>query len=285
MQSCIGAVTLTSKQAQSLQVEPRSRISPQMERCSLLLSANESFASAEKDIEVLTGMKVSHSTQHRRARNNSVAWGQAVDPVSELSLDGGKVRLRTAKGEESQWRDYKAVALHGSSCGARFQDNEGLADWVGQQPLADEVSVVGDGHPGIWNLAAECVGDGQRREVLDWYHLVENLHKVGGSNQRLAEVREHLWRGEVSDARTAFADWDAKPAANFVSYLERHCQRLPNYAQRQTQGLVIGSGEVESTIKRLASRIKISGAQWLPESVNPMLRLRCAYLNGTLAAA
>lgn len=285
MQSCIGAVTLTSKQAKSLKVKPRSRISPQMERCSLLLSANESFASAEKDIEVLTGMKLSHSSHHRRARDNSVAWSQAVDPVRELSLDGGKVRLRTAKGEESQWRDYKAVALHGSCCGARFQDNEDLAHWVGQQPLADEVSVVGDGHPGIWNLAAECVDDGQRREVLDWYHLMENLHRVGGSNQRLAEVKEQLWRGEVDDARAAFGDWQAQPAANFVSYLERHRLRLPNYAQRQAEGLVIGSGEVESTIKRLASRIKISGAQWLSESVNPMLRLRCAYLNGNLTAA
>jgi hypothetical protein len=95
-------------------------------------------------------------------------------------------------------------------------------------------------------------------------------------------VREQLWHGEVSEAQEAFLGWEAKPAANFVSYLERHRQRLPNYAQRQADGRVIGSGEVESTIKRLGSRIKISGAQWLPESVNPMLRLRCAYLNRLL---
>jgi hypothetical protein len=268
-----------------LKVKARSRISAHLEHCSLLLSANESFANAEKDIEVLTGMKVSHSTHHRRARENSLTWGNAVASTSALSLDGGKVRLRTAKGEESQWRDYKAVALHGSLCSARFQENEDLARWVAQQPLAAQVSVLGDGHPGIWNLAAECVDDSQRCEVLDWYHLMENLHRVGGSNQRLAEVREQLWRGEVDAAQLAFADWQAPQAANFVSYLERHRQRLPNYAQRQAEGLAIGSGEVESTIKRIGSRIKISGAQWLPESVNPMLRLRCAYLNGLLNAA
>lgn len=283
MQSCVGAVTITSKQAKLLEVKPRSRLSPQMERCSLLLSANESFANAETDMEVLTGMKLSHSTHHRRARDNSLGWGQAVETVNELSLDGGKVRLRTPEGEESHWRDYKAVALHGSLCSARFQSNDDLAQWVSQQPLADEVSVVGDGHPGVWNLAADCVDDERRCEVLDWYHLMENLHQVGGSNQRLAEVREQLWHGEVSEAQEAFLDWEAKPAANFVSYLERHRQRLPNYAQRQADGQVIGSGEVESTIKQLGSRIKISGAQWSLESVNPILRLRCAYLNRLLA--
>jgi len=30
-------------------------------------------------------------------------------------------------------------------------------------------------------------------------------------------------------------------------------------------------------------RLQISGAKWNLESVNPMLQLRCAYLNGQLA--
>ena len=276
-------MTLTHRQAQCLKLKPRTRLSPQLERCSLLLSANESFANAQEDIEVLTGMKLSHSSHHRRARGNSLPWGEASEPVRELSLDGGKVRLRTPKGEKSQWRDYKAVALHGSCCSGRFQENADLAQWVAQQPLAEEVSVVGDGHPGVWNLAAECVDDQRRCEVLDWYHLMENLHRVGGSNQRLAQVREHLWRGRVSDAQASLSDWDAKAVSNFTQYLERHRHRLPNYAQRQIKGQVIGSGEVESTIKQLGSRIKIAGAQWCANSVNSILRLRCAYLNRQIA--
>ncbi|WP_281166979.1 hypothetical protein [Baaleninema simplex] len=40
-----------------------------------------------------------------------------------MSVDGGKVRLRTPKGQESLWRDYKAIALHGQVCAAVFQDN------------------------------------------------------------------------------------------------------------------------------------------------------------------
>jgi hypothetical protein len=44
-------------------------------------------------------------------------------------------------------------------------------------------------------------------------------------------------------------------------------------------GLGIGSGPVESTVKRIGTRLKLSGAQWSPQYVSQMLRLRCAYLN------
>ncbi|MGF1938126.1 MAG: ISKra4 family transposase, partial [Nostoc sp. ChiQUE02] len=40
---------------------------------------------------------------------------------------------------------------------------------------------------------------------------------------------------------------------------------------------------VESAIKQIGLRIKISGAQWNIESVNHILSVRCAYLNGLLA--
>lgn len=200
-----------------------------------------------------------------------------------MSLDGGKVRLRTPKGQESQWRDYKAVTLHGHCCEATFQDNAKLSAWVRQQPLAEVVTVVGDGHPGVWNLAGDCVAQSQRLEILDWYHLMENLHQVGGSAQRLQTVREHLWQGRAESVPAEFAQWRPHAVVKFLNYIETHAHRLPDYAQRSQQGQVIGSGGVESTIKRLGLRMKISGAQWNPKNVNAMLRLRCAYLNRELA--
>jgi hypothetical protein len=45
----------------------------------------------------------------------------------------------------------------------------------------------------------------------------------------------------------------------------------------------IGSGAVESAVKQIGRRLKISGAQWKSESVSQMLQLRCAYLNGEFA--
>jgi len=267
-------------------VKPRTRVSPHLEHCALRLSANESFAHAERDLEVLTGLKLSRTSQNRRAKGATLEPALAEKPVQAMSIDGGKVRLRdSAATSASRWRDYKVAALHGECVAATFQDNARLVAWVKQQPRAKPVSCLGDGHPGIWNLAADCFPDSARDEVLDWFHLMENLHRVGGSNRRLASVRHHLWHGRVDAAQAAFDDWEAPEVTRFRDYLNQHRARLPDYAARQAADLPIGSGTVESAVKQIGARLKLAGARWLPSSVNPMLRLRSAYLNGNLNLA
>jgi hypothetical protein len=62
----------------------------------------------------LTGIAVSHSTQQRlvhRYAFEELPSNPEVE-VEEMSIDGGKVRLRTAKGKALIWRDYKAVSFH-----------------------------------------------------------------------------------------------------------------------------------------------------------------------------
>ncbi|MBU6230238.1 MAG: ISKra4 family transposase, partial [Cyanobacteria bacterium REEB459] len=41
---------------------------------------------------------------------------------------------------------------------------------------------------------------------------------------------------------------------------------------------------VESTIKQIGRRVKISGAQWKEDNVPQVLRQRCAYLNGRFSS-
>lgn len=95
-------------------------------------------------------------------------------------------------GARGEWRDYQAVSLHGNICGAYFQENEQLLRWVNRQRLASVVTCLGDGHDGVWNLIGGIIPKSCRREVLDWYHLVENLYWVGGSLKRLQKVKELL---------------------------------------------------------------------------------------------
>lgn len=97
--------------------------SPYLVKCCLLLSANESYARAAQDIKVLTGIAVPHGTQQRLVHRQTFELPQATASVTEMSVDGGKVRLRTPQGEPCEWRDYKAVNLHGIAVGAFFQDN------------------------------------------------------------------------------------------------------------------------------------------------------------------
>ena len=87
---------------------------------------------------------------------------------------------------------------------------------ISPQPLSKTITCLGDGHDGVWNIVEQIGSKHQRREILDWYHLMENLHKVGGSNQRLRQARNYLWYGLVEDAISLFDELDQKQAKNFV---------------------------------------------------------------------
>ena len=78
-------------------IEPGTRHSPLLEKCCLLLSANESYQNAEKDLLLLTGLKVGHSTHHRKVIQKESPLPDIKQGLSELSIDGGKVRLRAKK--------------------------------------------------------------------------------------------------------------------------------------------------------------------------------------------
>jgi hypothetical protein len=284
VKSVVGKVTLTDRQAKILGLKPYSQLSPLFEKNCLLLSGNESFQDSEKDIEALTGIKVSHSTLQRLVHRQEFEEPTALQGVSEVSIDGGKVRLRShLPGMESYWRDYKAVRLQGIYYGTFFQDNLSLIDWVNSQRLLSPLVCLGDGHDGVWNLFAEIGFPAIRQEILDWYHLKENLYKVGGSLKRLKAAETFLWQGQIESAIALFADFLKKPAQNFINYLKKHYHRIVNYEYFSQSGLCsIGSGAVESAVKQIGKRLKISGAQWKLENVAKMLQLRSAYLNGQL---
>lgn len=284
IKSLVGSLPIHEQQAERLHLKPHTRLSGLLEKACLQLSAKESFQSAEADIEMLTGITVGHSTQQRLVQRQTFELPEAKQPLTEVSIDGGKVRLRNLKDSESAWRDYKAVRLGGIYYGGFFQDNLALIDSVCCQPLMHPLVCLGDGHDGVWNLFREIAPTSERWEILDWYHLKENLYKVGGSLKRLTQAEALLWQGKTDEARTLFNDCHRKQARNFESYLDKHHTRIVNYAYYQAEQLCsIGSGAVESAVKQIDRRLQISGAKWNVESVNPMLQLRCAYLNGQLA--
>ncbi len=85
-----------------MQVKARSRLSPQLEKCCLLVNASESYARTAANVEELTGIKISHSSQQRLVQKQEFPEVVMTESVEEMSLDGGKVRLRTEKGKHSE---------------------------------------------------------------------------------------------------------------------------------------------------------------------------------------
>lgn len=241
---------------------------------------------AAQDVARYTGISISAKTQQRLVHRYQFEEQTCNETVSEISLDGGKVRLRTEnKGEACIWRDYKALCIHTQARVAWFQENETLVEWVNRQPLDQLITCVGDGHSGIWNLMGKFNPQGETREILDWFHLVENLYKVGGSNRRIYQAKKFLWQGKVDETLALFSPLQKKQARNFCAYLENHRHRIINYDYYQSEEIcAIASGAVESTVKQIDRRLKISGAQWNLENVPQVLRHRCAYLNNTIFA-
>ena len=67
------------------------RLSPNLEKCCLLLVGNESFANAERDLKMLTGINVPHSTQHRLLERYKLPEPETTEKVEALSIDGGNI--------------------------------------------------------------------------------------------------------------------------------------------------------------------------------------------------
>jgi hypothetical protein len=277
-------LSISEQQGQRLGVKAYTRWSPYLEKCCLLVSANESYERTAEDVEVLTGVHVSGSTQQRLVHRQDFEPETVDCGIKEMSIDGGKVRLRTPLGQPSEWRDYKGVNLHQCAVSAFFRDNAALVAWVNQQPLASPLVCLGDGHDGIWNLFGQIGPPPERLEILDWYHLIENLGKVGGSKRRLDAVETRLWQGDVEEAVKLFDGWQHEHVKQFIAYLNKHRHRIVNYSYYQAEGISIGSGEIESSLKQMGRRVKISGAQWNPNNVPQVLLHRCAYLNGRFSA-
>jgi hypothetical protein len=242
--------------------------------------ANTSYQQSAEDIQELMGIKVGHSTLHRLVQRVELPMAETEIPSEGVSVDGGKICIRGEE-ERGEWRDYKLVSLHGGLCEAFFQEPERLEQWSKTVPLAPILTCLGDGHPGVWNVMRSFGGEQVviKREVLDWYHLKENLYKIGGSLKRLEMVENYLWQGWVEQSIKELEKLKGKLAVNFRAYLERHRSRIPCYSEYQRLGITIGSGDVESRIKQVGARVKRPGARWEKENVRKILRLRCAYLN------
>lgn len=281
--SPLGVLPIREAQAQRLGLAAYQQLSPMLEKCALRLSANQSYQKAEEELAVQMGIRVSHSTLQRLVQRTELEMPTTKQKVTQLSIDGGKVRVRHQhKGQASEWLEYKSIRLEVLYYGAAFQNNLLLSDWVNTQALCHPVVCLGDGQDGVWNLSNTVSCPQGCLEILDWYHLQENLYKIGGSMQRLRQAETYLWQGQVEPAIRLFEDCKLEQARKFRQYLNHHRERIINYSYFQTEGIPIGSGAVESSIKQIDSRMKLPGAQWKRENIPQALSVRCAYLNGLL---
>ena len=99
-----------------------------------------------------------------------------------------------------------------------------------------------------------------------------------GSARESAPNRSSAKTPDRMSSRSANA---AEEIEKLITYLDNQRDRL-GYDRCKEEGLPIGSGGIESANKYIShARLKRSGAWWVIENGNNMLRLRCAMYNGT----
>jgi hypothetical protein len=135
-----------------------------------------------------------------------------------MRLPCGANQNQDATGEIIKLWDYKAHTTE-----LYFDNNQCLIDYVNSQPLTTPLICLGDGHDGVWNLVKEFATPETRREILDWYHLKENLYKVGGSLQRLKQAEALLWLGQVAAAADKFTDCQKKAGQKLLRLSPTTC--------------------------------------------------------------
>lgn len=163
---------------------------------------------------------------------------------------------------------------------------------------ADQVLFVADGAHWIWNRVGTLIKalrlDPQRvHQLIDFYHAVEHLGKVaalrtgGSAKERRAWVRKHrrlLLKGQVEQVvaavRALCQGRHSKAVTTERNYFVRNRQRMA-YAMMKTLHLPLGSGAVESAIRRVVNlRLKGPCIFWYRENAGKMLMLRSYYKAG-----
>jgi hypothetical protein len=159
-----------------------------------------------------------------------------------------------------------------------------------QWTAAAKTQVLGDGAVWIWNLADEYLLP--KFMTTDWYHAADHLHAAAQSyhpdKPRTASrwynaAETLLFQGhaeQIASMLTQQADRlpaQADSLRSHATYFENNRRRM-NYMQNRENGLLIGSGTVESEAKQFKARFCGPGMRWSRAGINRLLPIRAAVM-------
>lgn len=167
---------------------------------------------------------------------------------------------------------------------------------------AQSVTFVADGATWIWDRIEKIVELAKLEEtkiyqVLDNCHAGHHVSLALAAQGHTAEDRKRLYRlyrsmlrdgkwKQIIDELTDFGERDMtlkenKDLATEIAYLRKHGEagRL-NYPQFAELGIPLGSGSIESNIRRVINlRLKSNAMFWLEENAEAMLAVRASVIS------
>jgi hypothetical protein len=150
-----------------------------------------------------------------------------------------------------------------------------------------QLTILGDGAPWIWNLAA--VHFPEATQIVDLFHAREHVHELANLAARLLAGHRDQWlaarlaeldNGDIGALLAAgrelkFLGSLARDRDKALHYFETNQPRM-RYARYRSLGLFVGSGVVEAGCKSvIGQRLKLSGMRWTEPGATGILTLRC----------
>lgn len=236
-------------------------------------------------------------------------------PMLVVGADGAHMPTRPTGGRKKnekrgpgRWQEAKGFRLYLVGDKGRtvqiaswhqIQDAEAfrkdLALVAGRIPQDQvRVALLADGAEWLWPSMTACFPTG--RPILDFFHCAEHIHDVAKAQFGEGELKAKQWAelilsmlsySEMDEVLSILREMDPRQGEagekirKLGGYLEKNRERI-HYETDKEDGYPIGSGGIESSHKFVChTRMKRSGAWWVKESGNSMLRIRCAVVNGT----
>ena len=165
---------------------------------------------------------------------------------------------------------------------------------------AEVVECIADGAEWIWHRVERLrtlaeIPASKLVEVLDFYHASQYLSETiatcrtmpKAQRQALYKRLRHALRHQtdgvevVQEALRALATTHrSKAIPRALGYVETHAHRM-RYVTLEMRQLPIGSGQVESAVRRVVNlRFKAPGSFWTETTVSGLMHLRAAFKTG-----
>lgn len=317
--------------------------SPGVRRMMGLVGSKEPFDEGRRDLEELSGVKVSTKALERAseatgsdiearaqqeielAMTDKLVWMKPESRIKRMyiAMDGTGVPVvpREVEGRKGKDADGKAKTRE-AKLGCVFTqttvDEEGrpirdaqstsyvgaieTAEELGRRIYAEavrrglreanEVIVIGDGAPWIWNVAAKHFWGAT--QIVDLYHALEHLAQAGKAAYGALNPKSHQWlyahrkdlkRGDIKAVVRSLkrlrpsTPEEKEVVRKAIEYFNRNRERM-HYDEFLQRGLFIGSGVVEAGCKTIMGRrLKQSGMRWTVKGANSIIALRCCQMN------
>lgn len=279
------------------------------------------FEEAEEELNELlyiqtNAKQIERLCHHYGESLNQIDWREMYSDCVQLNIpfnrqlyvlmDGSMLLTRD---KEQAWKEVKlcrmfyntdrveSVSTHRNM----ITDSRYVAHLGGHEAFLDKVVDVippgsppvfmADGAKWIWNWVNEYYPNST--QILDFYHCKEHLCSFAKEyfteQEALMWVEDGINKLKTEQVGVFLKELEELPDKNknlhksknkLLNYLTNNKERI-NYGKFLREGLLIGSGPIESANREvIQKRMKLSGQRWTVQGAKQMLNLRTCYKSG-----